>query len=385
MFVFKTAIKNLKRKKLRSALIMISIGIGITSVLTISSIGDLGTDYITDMLYKAGLNSVIVMSEDGFDDKMSAEVYDYIEGVPYVSESTAVIINYGVVNYNNQNYDTAVFGVDESSDEFVNFKFLHGEYFNSFQIDTAQNVCIIDENMATFFFGRKNVIGKEIKITTETNIANYTITGVVTMSENPLTSMFTGFIPSLVYIPNTTQSSDGYTQFAIRMTDDRYSSTDVLQDVINERFDDQNVTIENISSHIEILEDILYMVTMLLASVGAISFIVSCIGIMIIMMVSVNERVREIGIKKSLGATKWVIIKEFIAESATITLLGGFIGCLVSQLLISIISVMIGEGIYFNFNLTATILLVSVLFGTFFGIYPAILAARLDAVDALRN
>ncbi len=364
---------------------MISIAIGITSVLTISSIGDLGTAYITDMLYKAGLNSVIIMSEDGFDSKMSTEIYDYVKGVSYVSDSTAVIIDYGTLNYNNQNFDTAVFGVDENSDKFVNFEFVYGSYFNDFQLETAQNVCIIDENMAITLFGRKNVVGKEVKITTGANIANYKIAGVVTTGENPFTSMFSDFIPSLIYIPNTTLGVEGYTQFAIRMTDDRYSSVNILQAVINERFKEEKVTIENISSHIEILEDILYMVTMLLAAVGAISFIVSCIGIMIIMMVSVNERVREIGIKKSLGATKWIIIKEFIAESATITFLGGLIGCIVSQFTITIVSVIIGEGIYFNFPLILSVLLISVLFGTFFGIYPAILAARQDAVDALRN
>ncbi len=385
MYIIKAAIKNLMRKKLRSTLIMLSIAIGITSVLTISSIGDLGTVYITDMLYRAGLNSVIVMPEDGFNGRVSEEVYEYISGVPYVSESTAVIMGYGVLNYNNQNHDTAIFGVDESSDEFVNFEFLHGEYFNSFQLETAESVCIIDENLAVLLFGRKNVIGKEVKISTDEIIANYKITGVVTVSENPLTSMFAGFMPNLIYIPNNALGTEGYTQLAIRMSDDKYSSTELLQDVVNERFDDQDIMFENLSSHIEILEDILYMVTLLLAAVGAISFIVSCIGIMIIMMVSVNERVREIGIKKSLGATKFIIIKEFIAESATITFLGGLLGCFVSQFIITVISVIIGEGIYFNITLMLSILFVSVLFGTFFGIYPAIMAANQDAVDALRN
>ena len=251
---------------------------------------------------------------------------------------------------------------------------------------------MIDRTLAQSCYGTENVSGKKITISCSGVSSEYTIVGVIKTGSGILQNMMGGFIPNFVYLPYTTMQNNAgtgnYTQIEVKLKPDHdydAAGKDIVRRM--ERGGDLKgaYTVTNLARQKEGISNIIDIFTAVLTCVGVISLIVAGLNIMNVMLVSVNERTREIGIKKALGASKADIVIEFLIEALILTLTGCIIG-VVSGLLVSWAgTALFGLTFAPELDIILLVFIFSAFIGAVFGIYPALKAARLDPVTALRT
>lgn len=402
----KMAVSNIKSNKVRSFLTMLGIIIGIGSVILIMSLGNgiqgvisgelegiasgqialytydsTGTYYITNDDIDA-----IVEEVDGI---MAVNVYQGFEG--------STVTRKGEFSVNGS-------GQMASYQYFSNTGLLKGRYFNEKEYLAGTPVCLIGEADAIRLFGSTDVIGMTIDMTPNWgNSVSFTIVGVEKEPEN---SMFGGGYdntPVSLYFPMTVltqiygwEMDDYYQIYLMAEKDaDTASITTQVVSLLERRhqcFGENIYQYESFNDIMSNINTVLNAVTMVISLVAAISLIVGGIGVMNIMLVSVTERTREIGIRKALGAKTGSIMMQFLSESAIITMIGGLIGILFgiggASLAAKIIS-MVSPEMAFTPSVDIITVLATTMFssaiGLFFGIYPAKKAAKLSPIEALRR
>lgn len=397
---FQMALTSLYANKMRSLLTMLGIIIGVAAVIALVSVGMGVRSNVTSSIASLGSNMLIVSPGSsnrggvrGAAGSMQTLKYDdaeaiknKIKNIDYVSPS--VSSSYQIV-YGNNNWKTTVQGV---TPEFMSIRSLsvsNGSFVSVNDMNKRARVAVIGTTVAANLFAKENPVGKNIRI----NNQPYKVIGLLTSKGQ---SSMGQDQDDMVYVPITTAQERmlGITYIQsinIQVSDQNYmdqvqSEVETLlrtrHHLVGNKENDFNV--RNLTSLMETVNQSTAMLTMLLGAIAGISLIVGGIGIMNIMMVSVTERTREIGIRKALGATFMNIMTQFLIESMVIGIIGGLIGivigCGVSQLIAKV-----GN---FTTVITLTPILISFLFsvgiGLFFGIYPARKAAKLDPIEALR-
>ncbi len=395
----KIALMNIRSNKGRSFLTMLGIIIGISSVIMIISIGNGVKGGINNELNAMAGGQLYIYSygdnDEGISLKFTDEDIDAIlEKVPHVKAVTPKWSWNGTATGRKgvfaANASFGMPGLEYSSNDPL----IKGRYFNESDYYAANKVCVITEGSAKTLFGTTNVLGMSFEYSLYGVSQEFTIIGI---RKDNASALFSMGGTDMVYMEvPLTVVSDAYGFYITNndlliISDGAEYATQVASDVVRlmeNRHDVRGknaIQVENFNDYMSQMDQILSYITIFVVFVAAISLLVGGIGVMNIMLVSVTERTREIGIRKSLGARTGSILLQFLSESAIITLLGGIIGILIGVAGAVGICSLIGFTARVNVSTVLGASLFSSAVGIFFGIYPARKAARLSPIEALRH
>lgn len=402
----KMALKNIWANKVRTLLTMLGIIIGISSVILIISIGNGATDLITSELSDIGqgqINFYIVDYDDNY--IISSDELDEIREMDGVKAVATQNYFEATTATKKDDFKVSLFTIDADGFAITDDTFVRGRQYTDEEARSGKACCVISEADAMKMFGSTNVVGMDIDVELYERNITVTVCGVTKSKDEA--SMLDGLYvdPSVqVIIPPKVLA----TQLGLDVSDNIYDFYVLKEDdadgekIVDEVIDyleakhhckgKQKYTYQSFDDIMKTVNSVIKLLTVFVAFVASVSLLVGGIGVMNIMLVSVTERTREIGIRKALGAKTGSITLQFLAESAFITLLGGIIGILLgisgAFMIANIISSMV-PNMHFVPKLTlGTILMASTfstVVGLFFGIYPARKAAKLSPIEALRQ
>ena len=384
--------KYLKRRKLRTFFTVLSLSIGIFSVIIINSIANTGKKIINSEMESIGIKGISVSVDSQYPyTSLNNDDLIYINKLPYVKNATPLVMYGGYLKTQSSNNNIILWGIDYGTDQIIDLDIVKGKRFSQKDVINKEKVCLIDESTAeSLFVNEKLVINKEIEIFIGGSSEKFKVKGIVHSESSLLSASVGELIPTIIYIPySTLQELSGIktiSQIAVNVNAD-YNIDNVGSRIVNllNNKKGQGIIYQNLTKQRESLNKTLNMVSIVFTFIGGISLIVSLIGNMTIMSFSINERTKEIGIKKALGATKGDIIKEIISESIIISLIGSIIGIVSSFCIVTVCKIFFDLNFVISLTFVVFIVLLLIIAGAIFGLYPAILASNLNPVDALRS
>jgi putative ABC transport system permease protein len=381
----KMAMSAILANKMRSFLTMLGIIIGVLSVTVLVAIGQGSTSNVTSRISSLGTNLITVRNTNPRVMHLTLDEIEALRGVGGVNEVAPVISSSLTLKAGINTYDTTVYGTTEGYDTIRNYTLSTGRFITASDVENRSNVCVVGVEVADELFAQRDVIGETIRIDGRA----YTIVGLFTeMGDSEGTSL-----DSMVFIPftiaqrtfrNTTISTFYASAYSSDDTDiDRAVAT--LESFMLEKTGDTDYfRVTSQSQLLETASEVANTMSLLLAGIAGISLLVGGIGIMNIMLVSVSERTREIGIRKAIGAQKLDIMLQFMIEAVSISLVGGLIGLGLGFFVVNVISPMINVTMIMSSSVALLSVVFSVLVGVIFGSYPANVAASLLPIEALR-
>ena len=400
----RVAVRSLVANKLRSGLTMLGVIIGVAAVIALVAVGTGAQARVTEQFESLGSNLLVILpgaisfrgASQGAASAQSL-TNDDVEAIARLASSVAAIApefsTRGQVVYGNKNTQTTVLGVTPEYPTVRNSQVARGRFIDSLDLSNQAKVAVLGATVAEDLFGGSLVdpLGKRIKI----NRQNYQVVGV-------MASKGVGGFQNLddqVFIPLSTAQIrfGGAGNTSLQSINVQVISEDKMEwaqaelgAVMRARHSlapgrPDDFTVLNQAQIVETVQQTTQTFTVLLGSIAAISLVVGGIGIMNIMLVSVTERTREIGIRKAVGARRRDILGQFLAEAVVLSLLGGLLGVLVGYGGAQVITPLLGGArALVTLNSVVMALSVSLGVGLFFGIYPAGRAAALNPIDALR-
>lgn len=432
----KEAVTSIFSNKMRSVLTMLGIIIGISAVITITTIGSSIQTTLTSTLNSLGGNTVQVYVSARYPDNdedwatweypdMKASDYVTQEMInelmeTYPDEIKGVVANEylgnGQVRQDKETYaNVSVQGVTPEYVDFTKLKILSGRNLTTEDGNGRKNVCLVADTMAAQYFGGDNPIGQQIAYTgSDGSIYNFTIVGVyeynvalfgkvdVSVPEKDRSTNL--YIPVQTCLKLQGKNESGYEQFNLvvnPLADIDQANADVKSFFEEKYADNKNfeVSTYNMSSDLGMINTVINVVTIAVSGIALISLIVGGVGVMNIMLVSITERTKEIGVRMALGAKRSTIRMQFVIEAIVLCIFGGIIGILIGVLngfLLGKVAEFVIQNMYSDYagyiimsvrpSVPAILLSLffSMLTGVFFGYYPANKASKMEVIDALR-
>ena len=394
---FRQAIQNVWSNKLRTFLTMLGIIIGVMAVIVIVGLGNGMTQSMRDSFSALGTNTLSIQVWGYGSRSVSVEdmyriVDQNAEFLTAVSPQIDFSNNTPKVGTTTYRYGTTVYGVDEDYTQMKNYTLAQGRGLQYMDIQDNKQVCVIGDYLNRVAFGGQGV-GQTIKL----GAYKFRIVGVLGAKVNN-SSLQQGSDDDCIYLPYTTamrlSNTASPNAFVAVMRDENRANEAKaameagLYDLLKS---DNAYYIYSASEWLEEMNEMIHMVIVVLTGIASISLLVGGIGIMNIMLVSVTERTREIGIRKALGAKERVILSQFVVEAATTSALGGVLGIVLGYIVsmaanrvLPMISSSIDVTVSPSFNSIAVAFGISVGIGVLFGYLPAKRAARLNPIEALR-
>ncbi|MCE4050128.1 MULTISPECIES: ABC transporter permease [Bacillaceae] len=383
----KISFKNITMNKLRAVLTMLGIIIGVAAVIALTSLGMGASQSVSEEVSSLGSTTVSVSlsgnSSDEevvtYDELMSFEDLSEVEAVaPTVSTSSTL------KNGTTSSEGVTVTGINNSYEDVNDITVRSGRSIMDIDLDNRNKVVVLGANVATELFGFSNAVDQTIKIDGTT----FKVIGVLEEQGEELS----GSVDDQVLIPLTTAQrfigQTYVTSATVKMTSEdtvEIGMAKMEQDLYNQfGGDETSYSVRNQSSVSDALDSVSNTMTYLLAGIASISLIVGGIGIMNIMLVSVTERTREIGIRKAIGAKKKDIMLQFLIEAVVLSAFGGILGALIGLGSAEVLSSMLDMTMQITWWIVGGSVTFSILIGIIFGIFPANKASNLSPLEALR-
>lgn len=384
--IWRSAWIALGRKRLRSLLTISSIAIGTAMVVLVICIGGIGTQAIHHELESMGIDGLSVSATDG----LTVSALTAIRCLSEVRQAMPLSLQFASAIVGDDAYSVVGCGIDSGADQVISLQLLHGRMLTSGDVAAQTAVCVVDEALAQDAFGRSNVVGQSLSLYYDDGMLETTVVGV-TATGSSLLQNVTALIPYMVYLPYTIQQTVTgvyeFDQIAVRLRagEEPESAETAIQQTLSrggERYG--TLTTENLATQRARLDTMVDILTLILTAIGGVSLLVSGFGIFTVMLSSVNERTREIGIKKAIGATRTRVMAEFLAGAFLMSLCGAAAGLLAGGGVVMIGCWRLGFAPVFPYGRLAAVMGITLLLGTAFGAYPAYQAAGLRPVEALR-
>ena len=387
----KMAMKSIAGNKFRAFLTMLGIIIGVMALVILVSLVNGATGTVTDTIAKMGSDLITVRISDDKGKPITLDTLDGwmdTEGVGLIAPSgTATATG----KYGSTNATFQVYGATPAYEQVNGLKLLLGRFLKASDVDNHTDVCVINEAAAEKLVGYTDCLNVEISLSGR----KFRVVGVLEDDEDSLTAVF-GADSLVAYIPYTTllrlssTVSSTITSFSVSAAEgsDMATAESAMRELLMDRFDEDEDAFTLSSRNImeDAMNNITSILTVLLGGIAAISLIVGGIGIMNIMLVTVTERTREIGIRKAIGAGRGAILLQFLLESVVLCMLGCAIGVFASWAVLQVISIVVSSlGMVFSLEWNVVAIAIGFCFaiGVIFGLYPANKAAKMAPIDAL--
>ncbi|MGH8633773.1 MAG: ABC transporter permease [Burkholderiales bacterium] len=399
------ALHALRVNLLRSSLTMLGIIIGVAAVITMIAIGTGAQARVEEQIRSLGSNLIIVLPGSvtsggvrmGFGSQSSLteeDAYSVQREIPEVQASAPTLRGTGQVVAGNANWSTAFFGTTPEYLEARDWALAAGKSFDATDLQGAAKVALIGQTVANVLFADTDPVGQAIRI----RKVPFTVIGVL---ERKGQSLMGQDQDDVILMPITTARKRvlGQTQakvrnvgqISIKVRDgvDMSEAENLIKSLLRQRHrlqghQDDDFWVRNLSEVLQTQEQSSRIMTLLLAAVASVSLLVGGIGIMNIMLVSVTERTREIGIRMAIGATEEDVQSQFLIEAVVLSLIGGAVGIAVGLGTSYLITDLLGWAVLISPLAIVIAVVFSAAVGIFFGYYPARKAARLDPIEALR-
>ncbi len=407
----KIAVKCIKANWMRSLLTMLGIIIGISSVIMIVGAGTGARDYIVSLIEDMGSNAVLVSV-----DATQAQDSDYItlddvenikNKVNDVERCSPMMVGFAnaTIDASAKEATAMIIGVNSDVQFALTDGTKYGRFFTDEEYNASTPIAVVGTNSAETAFGYEDVTGQYVTVASSGSTMKMKICGVADIDSlvssmgggSSLSTMFQkgDKLTIALFVPCTTLSqltgADPTVSSVFVIGEEGSNNEAIGNATVNYlkaahgNYSSSLYTAEDMATYVELVDIIISVLTAFIACVGAISLIVGGIGVMNIMLVSVTERTREIGIRKSLGAKTKTITLQFLTESIILCLIGGIIGVIIGVAGAYAGCAIIGIDANVNIGIIAIALLFSWGVGLFFGIYPARKAAKMSPIDALRR
>ncbi len=398
--ILRIAVRALTRNKMRSLLTMLGIIIGVGAVIATVGLGQGAQQAVQDQIASMGTNLLYISSgsvnRGGLrlgGGATKTLVYDdmkaILKEVPMVAEAAPGAGTSAQVVSDNQNWYTRVTGTEPQYFDIRNWSFAQGANFTQDDVSRATNVVVLGATVQQNLFGSGDAVGQTVRIGT----LPFQVVGVLTAKGQ---SGLGQDQDDGVYVPITTLqkkiTGQDWLQYVMASATSQpasYAAQGQITSLLRDRHrirtgQDDDFTVRNLADVAQLADESSRVMTLLLASIAGVSLIVGGIGIMNIMLVSVTERTREIGIRISIGATESDVLRQFLSESVVLSLTGGIVGILMGVVSSITITKFLGWNILISPAAVAAAVVFSMAVGIFFGFYPARKAAMLDPIEALR-
>ncbi len=398
--ILKIAIRALTRNKLRSALTMLGIIIGVGAVIATVGVGQGASPKVQDQIASMGTNMLFISAGSvnrgglhigiGATKSLTEEDMKAMQQqIPTVAQAAPGSTASQQIVSDNQNWNTRVTGTEPQYFEIRDWPIASGTSFTQDDVNRSADVVVLGETVRQNLFGGEDAVGQTVRI----GNLPFKVVGVLA----PKGSSGLGQDQDdSVYVPITTLqkkiTGQDWLQYIVVSAVSQpasYAAQGQITALLRDRHhihagQDDDFAIRNLADVAQLADQSSKVMTLLLASIAGVSLIVGGIGIMNIMLVSVTERTREIGIRMAIGATESDVQRQFLTESVVLSIAGGVVGILFGVGASLVVTKVLGWPVLLSLTAVLTAVLFSMATGVFFGLYPARKAARLDPIEALR-